>query len=144
MIVVQAAGCAPVVKAFGEGKERAEFWQNARTISSGLRVPKPLGDFLILRIVRASGGTCIAVEDREALEAGARLGRLEGIFPCPEGAACFAALERLLENGFLRRADRGVIFNTGSGLKYLEAYSRMFPRESGGEADRLGGLITPR
>ncbi|RMF71660.1 MAG: threonine synthase, partial [Alphaproteobacteria bacterium] len=112
MIVVQAAGCAPVVKAFGEGKERAEFWQNARTISSGLRVPKPLGDFLILRIVRASGGTCIAVEDREALEAGARLGRLEGIFPCPEGAACFAALERLLENGFLRRADRIVIFNT--------------------------------
>ncbi|GIU76008.1 MAG: threonine synthase [Bryobacteraceae bacterium] len=144
MIVVQAAGCAPVVRAFEEGKERTEFWQNARTISSGLRVPKPLGDFLILKIVRASGGTCVAVEDREALEAGARLGRLEGIFPCPEGAACFAALEKLLASGFLRPEEKIVIFNTGSGLKYLEAYSRLYPRETGGAADRLGGLITPR
>lgn len=144
MISVQAAGCAPVVKAFEDGKERAEFWQNASTISAGLRVPKPLGDFLILRAVRASGGTCVAVEDREALQAGARLGRLEGIFPSPEGAACFAALEKLLQTGFLRRTDRVVIFNTGSGLKYLEAYSALFPRIESGVTDKLGGLITPR
>ncbi|MEJ5367078.1 MAG: threonine synthase [Bryobacteraceae bacterium] len=144
MIVVQAAGCAPVVKAFEEGKDRAEFWQNAQTISSGLRVPKPLGDFLILRAVRASGGTCVAVEDREALRAGSRVAALEGIYPCPEGAACFAALERLLETGFLRRSDRIVIFNTGSGLKYPEAWSTLFPRPAGGEEDKLGGLITPR
>jgi threonine synthase len=144
MIAVQAAGCAPVVKAFEEGKERAEFWQNARTISSGLRVPKPLGDFLILQAVRASGGTCVAVEDRHALQAGARVAALEGIYPCPEGAACFAALERLLQNGFLRPSDRVVIFNTGSGLKYPEAWSTLFPRPAGGEEDKLGGLITPR
>ncbi len=144
MIVVQAAGCAPVVKAFEEGKERAEFWQNAQTISSGLRVPKPLGDFLILQAVRASGGTCVAVEDRHALQAGARVAALEGIYPCPEGAACFAALERLLETGFLRRSDRIVIFNTGSGLKYPEAWSTLFPRPESGEEDKLGGLITPR
>ncbi len=144
MIVVQAAGCAPVVKAFEEGKERAEFWQNAQTISSGLRVPKPLGDFLILQAVRASGGTCVAVEDRHALQAGACVAALEGIYPCPEGAACFAALERLLETGFLRRSDRIVIFNTGSGLKYPEAWSTLFPRPEGGEEDKLGGLITPR
>lgn len=144
MIVVQAAGCAPVVKAFEEGKDRAEFWHNAQTISSGLRVPKPLGDFLILRAVRASGGTCVAVEDRHALQAGARVAGLEGIYACPEGAACFAALERLLETGFLRRSDRIVIFNTGSGLKYPEAWSTLFPRRSGGEEDKLGGVITPR
>jgi threonine synthase len=144
MIAVQAAGCAPVVKAFEEGKERAEFWQNASTISAGLRVPKPLGDFLILRAVRASGGTCVAVEDREALEAGARVARLEGIFPSPEGAACFAALEKLLRTGFLSPSDRIVIFNTGSGLKYLEAYSTLFPRLDSSEAGKLGGLITPR
>jgi len=144
MIAVQSSGCAPVVKAFQEGKERAEFWQNARTVSSGLRVPKPLGDFLILRIVRASRGTCVAVDDREALEAGARVGRMEGIFPCPEGAACFAALERLLREGFLRPEEKIVIFNTGSGLKNLEAWSPLFPRADSSEADRLGGLITPR
>lgn len=144
MISVQAAGCAPVVKAFEEGKERADFWPNARTISAGLRVPKPLGDFLILKAVRSSGGTCVAVDDREALEAGARVAALEGIFPCPEGAACFAALERLLKSGFLRPSDRIVIFNTGSGLKYLEAWSALYPRLDDAEAGKLGGLITPR
>lgn len=144
MIAVQASGCAPVVKAFEEGRERAEFWQNAATIAAGLRVPKPLGDFLILQAVRASGGTCVAVEDREALEAGARLGRTEGIFAAPEGAACIAALERLLRSGFLRPDERVVVYNTGSGLKYLEAYSLLHPRAQGGAADKLGGLITPR
>ena len=84
------------MRAFEQGAERAEFWQNAATVSSGLRVPKPLGDFLILRAVRASAGTCIAIPDREALEAGIEAARLDGIFPAPEGAACFAAVRRLL------------------------------------------------
>lgn len=144
MIAVQAEGCAPVVKAFAEGKTECEFWPNAMTVSSGLRVPKPLGDFLILNIVRASGGTCVAVSDRAALEAGARLARLEGVFAAPEGAACAAAVERLLAEGFLKPSDRILIYNTGAGLKYLEAYSALYPRWPGGAADRLGGLITPR
>ncbi len=144
MIAVQADGCAPVVKAFDEGKERSEFWHNAMTVSSGLRVPKPLGDFLILRAVRASQGTCVAVSDRESLLAGARVAKEDGIFPAPEGAACFAALEKLLKSGFLRPDEKIVIYNTGSGLKYLEAYSTLFPRLSDSETDKLGGLITPR
>jgi threonine synthase len=144
MIVVQAAGCAPVVRAFDQGAERTEFWRNAATVSSGLRVPKPLGDFLILRAVRSSGGTCIAIPDREALEAGVEAARLDGVFPAPEGAACFAAVRRLLGSGFLKPAERIVIYNTGTGLKYLEAYSTLFPRVLESEADKLGGLITPR
>jgi threonine synthase len=144
MIVVQAAGCAPIVRAFEQGAERAEFWHNAATISSGLRVPKPLGDFLILRAVRASAGTCIAIPDREALEAGVEAARLDGVFPAPEGAACFAAVRRLLRSGFLKPTERIVIYNTGTGLKYLEAYSTLYPRVFESEADKLGGLITPR
>ena len=144
MIAVQAEGCAPVVRAFEKGQERSEFWENAMTVSSGLRVPKPLGDFLVLKAVRASGGTCIAVGDRESLEAGTKLARLDGMFPAPEGAACFAAWEKLVDNGFLSTKDRVLIWNTGSGLKYLEAYSTLYPRHAGGEADKLGGLITPR
>lgn len=144
MIAVQADGCAPVVKAFDEGKDRCEFWPNASTVSSGLRVPKPLGDFLVLRAVRASNGTCVAVSDRESLLAGARLAKEDGIFAAPEGAACFAALDRLLKSGFLKPDERIVIYNTGSGLKYLEAYSTLFPRLAETETDKLGGLITPR
>ncbi|MCO5350314.1 MAG: threonine synthase [Bryobacteraceae bacterium] len=144
MIAVQAEGCAPVVKAFNEGKDHCEFWPDAMTVSSGLRVPKPLGDFLILDIVRQSGGTCIAVSDRAALEAGARLARLEGVFAAPEGAACAAAAEKLLAAGFLQPDERILLYNTGAGLKYLEAWSALFPRMPGGAADKLGGLITPR
>lgn len=144
MIVVQAEGCAPVVRAFEEGAAESRFWEGAMTVSSGLRVPKPLGDFLILDIVRKSGGTCVAVGDRAALEAGARLAREEGMFAAPEGAACVAAVERLRATGFLGAAERVLIYNTGSGLKYLEAYSTLYPRRPGGAADRLGGLITPR
>lgn len=144
MIVVQAEGCAPMVKAFEEGAERATFWENASTVAAGLRVPKPLGDFLILRAVRESGGTCVAVSDRAALEAGVKLARLDGMFAAPEGAACFAALEGLLASGFLKQEEKIVVYNTGSGLKYLEAYSALYPRMAGSEADKLGGLITPR
>ncbi|MBL0156782.1 MAG: threonine synthase [Bryobacterales bacterium] len=144
MIVVQADGCAPVVRAFEQGAERSTFWENASTVSSGLRVPKPLGDFLILRAVRASAGTCVAVSDRASLEAGARLARQDGIFAAPEGAACFAALDQLLKSGFLTPDQKIVVYNTGAGLKYLEAYSTLFPRTAESESDKLGGLITPR
>lgn len=144
MIAVQVAGCQPVVKAFEEGAERSEFWQNAYTVASGLRVPKPLGDFLILRAVRESGGCAIAVTDEEMLDAGIELASTEGMFAAPEGAACVAALRKLLDSGFLQPEEKIVIYNTGAGLKYLEAYSTRFPRSAPGEGDKLGGLITPR
>ena len=144
MIVVQAAGCAPVVRAFERGEPRAEFWKNAHTAASGLRVPKPLGDVLMLDAVRKSGGAAIAVTDEEMLDAGLELGAAEGIFAAPEGAACVAALRKLLASGFLDPGERIVIYNTGAGLKYLEAYSIRLPRDTMSEQDKLGGLITPR
>lgn len=128
MIVVQAEGCQPIVRAFEQGAERSTFFENAQTVSSGLRVPKPLGDFLILRAVRESGGTCLAISDEEALRDGVELARTEGIFVAPEGAACVSAVKRLLGSGFLSPNEKIVIYNTGAGLKYLEAYSPLFPR----------------
>lgn len=144
MIAVQVEGCQPVVRAFQQGDARSTVWQNAYTVASGLRVPKPLGDFLILDAVRSSGGTAIAVSDTELLDAGIRLASEEGLFIAPEGAACVSALEKLLANGFLKSNEKIVIYNTGAGLKYLEAYSTRFPRSAAGEQDKLGGLITPR
>ncbi len=144
MIAVQAEGCQPVVRAFQENAERCEFWPDAHTVAAGLRVPKPFGDRLILQALRASHGTAIAVSDDEALEAGRALAAEEGIYAAPEGAACVAAAQRLLASGFLKSSDRIVIYNTGSGLKYPEAYATRFPRTGSGERDKLGGLITPR
>ena len=144
MIAVQAEGCQPIVRAFERGETRSEYWEGAQTVASGLRVPKALGDFLILDAVRASGGTAIAVSDAELLDAGIELAETEGLFVAPEGAACVAALRKLLATGFLKPDERILIYNTGSGLKYLEAYSTRFPRAAGGEQDKLGGLITPR
>jgi len=144
MIAVQVKGCQPVVRAFEQGAGRSEFWENASTVASGLRVPKPLGDFLILKAVRESGGTAIAVSDTELLDAGIRLASEEGLFIAPEGAACVSALEKLLQSGFLKTDEKIVLYNTGSGLKYLEAYSTRFSRSGAGEQDKLGGLITPR
>jgi len=128
MIAVQAEGCQPVVRAFEQGAARSEFFDNAQTVAAGLRVPKPLGDFLILEAVRASAGTAIVVSDAELLDAGIQLASTEGMFVAPEGAACIAALGKLLASGFLTPRDRIVIYNTGSGLKYLEAYAPRFPR----------------
>jgi threonine synthase len=128
MIAVQAEGCQPVVRAFEENEPRCRFYENAHTVAAGLRVPKPLGDFLVLQAVRQSGGTALAVSDDALLEAGVRLAADEGIYAAPEGAACVAALEKLLASGFLKRTDRIVLYNTGSGLKYPEAYSARFPR----------------
>jgi threonine synthase len=144
MIAVQAEGCQPVVRAYNENEPRSRFYEGAQTLASGLRVPKPLGDFLVLNAVRESGGTAIAVSDEEMLDSGAQLAAEEGIFAAPEGAACVAAAQKLLANGFLKPTDRIVLYNTGSGLKYLEAYSTRFPRTAATEQDKLGGLITPR
>jgi threonine synthase len=144
MIAVQAEGCQPVVRAWEENEPRSRFWEDAHTVASGLRVPKPLGDFLVLEAVRKSGGTAVAVGDGEMLDAAVNLASEEGIFAAPEGAACVAALEKLLASGFLKPADRVVLYNTGTGLKYGEAYATRFPRTAAGEQDKLGGLITPR
>jgi len=128
MVAVQAEGCQPVVRAFKQGQARSEFWQNASTLAAGLRVPKPLGDVLILNALHASGGTAIAVSDEEILDGGIELASSEGIFAAPEGAACIPALRNLLATGFLSAKDRIVLYNTGSGLKYLESYATRYPR----------------
>ncbi len=133
MICVQAEGCAPIVKAFDEGKEDSQFWENAATVASGLRVPKAIGDFLVLKAVRESGGTCIAVSDQDLLAAGVWLSESEGIFVAPEGSACIAALDQLLKSGFLKKSDEIVIYNTGTGYKYLNNWSTLFPPEPTGE-----------
>ena len=144
MIAVQSAGCQPVVQAFERGESKSTFWENAHTVAAGLRVPKPLGDALSLAAIRASNGTAIAVTDQELLDASIEVAKMTGIFPAPEGGACVAALTKLLSKKFLKPDDRIVIYNTGTGLKYLEAFSTRFPRASLSEQDKLGGLITPR
>ncbi len=122
MISVQAAGCAPIVRAWAAGAAESEYWENATTVASGLRVPKAIGDFLVIKALKESHGTAIAVEDHEMLEAGQLLAGSEGIFAAPEGAACVAAATRLLREGFLDPEEELVIYNTGTGLKYLEAW----------------------
>ncbi len=123
MVTVQAAGCAPIVRAFEEGKRFADEFPNAHTTASGLRVPKAIGDFLIIDALRASGGTAIAVTDEELLAATKEIGAAEGIFCAPEGAACLPALRKLLEDGSVKQDERVVLFNTGSGVKYVESFS---------------------
>ena len=144
MIAVQAAGCAPITQAFLQHQPVSTFWQNAQTIAAGLRVPKALGDFLVLQAIRESHGTAVAVSDADMLDAGIELAQTEGIFPAPEGGACIAALRQLVASGFLNSSDRVLVFNTGSGYKYLEAYAVRYPRLASLETDKLGGLITPR
>lgn len=122
MIAAQAAGCAPIVKAFQRHAETAEFWNNAVTLASGLRVPKPVGDFLILADLYASGGEAVAAGDDEMMAACRDMAALEGIFAAPEsGAACVAA-QKLAERNKIRRDETVVLFSTGSGYKYLEAW----------------------
>ena len=119
MVSVQAAGCAPVVRALEGGAERVERWENAETYASGLRVPRPYADRLILRALRESGGTAVAVSDEEMRQAARDLARLEGVLACPEGAATLAGLRRLVQAGWVQPEARVVLFNTGTGLKYL-------------------------
>ncbi|MGE0102083.1 MAG: threonine synthase [Blastocatellales bacterium] len=136
MITVQAAGCAPIVRAFEQGWNDAPEFENAHTVASGLRVPKAIGDFIMLDILRASGGGAIAVTDDEMIEAAREIGSAEGIFCAPEGAACLPALRRLIDEGRVGQNDRVVIFNTGAGIKYLEAFGARSPRAPLSEADR--------
>ncbi len=118
MVAVQSTGCAPIVRAFEQNSEFAEPWQGAATIASGLRVPAAIGDFLILRAVRESGGFAVAVPDEVILEARAEIGREEGLLLSPEGAATYAAYRQALKEGRVGKRDRVVLFNCGSGLKY--------------------------
>lgn len=118
LVAVQASGCAPIVKAWQERAQVSEAWKDASTIAFGITVPKALGDFLILQALYATDGCAIAVEDSEILAAQARLARLEGAFVCPEGAACFAAAEKLRQSEWLSRTDEIVVLNTGTGLLY--------------------------
>ena len=132
MIAVQAEGCQPVVRAFQRRRRAQPVLGGAATVASGLRVPKPLGDFLVLKAVRESGGTAIAVPDTELIDAGIQArGRRGHLRRSRKAAACVAAAERLIREGFLKRDDQIVIYNTGSGLKYLEAYSTRFPARGG-------------
>src|SRR5690606_11945942 len=110
-------------RAFNRGDEYAEPWQGARTVADGLRVPAAVGDFLILRALRESHGTAIAVEDHEMLDAARLMGRLTGIFPAPEGAAWLASQRRLLRDGWIQPDEAVVLFNTGSGLKYAHLWA---------------------
>ncbi len=122
MIAVQAEGCAPIPKAFEDGTEASTMWENAHTVASGLRVPKALGDFLILAAVRTSGGSALAVSDEELMRDARRIGAAEGIFAAPEGGACLSALRRLRKAGDVSEDDTVVLFNTGTGTKYVEAF----------------------
>ena len=118
MYAVQASGCAPIVKAFEEGTEHAERWENARTVAAGIRVPKAVGDFLILRAVRDSGGRALAVEDADTLRAVEDCARDDGLLLCPEGGATLAAYRYALAAGLVDRGERAVLFNCATGLKY--------------------------
>jgi threonine synthase len=123
MVTVQASGCAPIVRAFAEGKRFADEFANASTVASGLRVPRAIGDFLIIDALRESGGTAVAVSDEELLAAVREIGALEGVFCAPEGAACLPALRKLLADGTVKVDEQIVLFNTGAGVKYLESFS---------------------
>ena len=122
MVAVQAEGCAPIAKAWKEQRETAEFFPNAATVASGLRVPGPLGDVLILRMLRQTRGTALTVTDEEMMQAGKELASLEGIFAAPEGAATVTAARKLVESGWIKKDETVVMFNTGTGYKYAEAW----------------------
>ena len=124
MFSVQASGCAPIVRAFEAGEKSAAEFPNAHTCASGLRVPKAVGDFLMLEILRESKGGAVTVDDQEMIRVSRTVGSTEGLFVAPEGAACFAALEKLLAAKQVAADERIVIFNTGSGIKYLDCYEQ--------------------
>jgi threonine synthase len=123
MVSVQAEHCAPIVRAFEQGAERSEMWPNARTVADGLRVPKAIGDFLVLRAVRESGGTAIAVSDADMVRDMRALGSKEGISAAPEGGAALHALRVLLRDGRVKPSETVVVFNTGGALKYLDVFN---------------------
>jgi len=120
MVSVQAEHCAPIVRAFQQGAERAQAWEGASTIADGLRVPRAIGDFLILRAIRESGGTALAVADRSMVDGMLAIGKHEGVSAAPEGGAAFIAIERLVADGAIKPHESVVLFNTGGALKYLD------------------------
>jgi threonine synthase len=148
MISVQSSGCAPIVKAWDEGRASAEMWPHASTIAAGLRVPKPYGDYLILDILKKSGGLALAATDAEILAAVRHWAKVEGIFAAPEGAASMVAYQKLLASGFFTQDDTVVLFNTGSGLKYLDVLGT---KDAGLDVERasspasrpIAGIIGP-
>jgi threonine synthase len=144
MIAVQAEGCRPLVDAFERELEDCEECPDPFTIAAGMRVSKPLAGRMILKTIRESGGAAVAVTDQQMLDAGLELARVEGVYASPEGAATVAALPRLSAEGRLKSGDRVVLCITASGHKNAEAYATRFPGMTGGEPDKLGGLITPR
>jgi threonine synthase len=127
MVAVQAAGCQPIARAFAEGRPDSVLFENPSSVASGLRVPKPLGDYLILQALRQSGGLAIAVTDEEMMRAQREMAETQGILPCPEGGATWAALQKLTAAGRVAPAERIVLFNTGSGLKYPDCLPREAP-----------------
>jgi threonine synthase len=124
MVSVQADGCAPIVRAFQSGADKAAMWEHAATIADGLRVPRAIGDFLILRAIRASHGTAVSVPDASMVEGMLEIGSTEGISAAPEGGAALAAIKVLVEDGTIRPTESVVLFNTGGALKYLDVLSR--------------------
>jgi threonine synthase len=122
-VAVQATGCAPIIRAFERGAESSELFENAATVAAGLRVPKAVADFVILRYLRSSGGTALAIDDAEMIAAAREMSAKTGICACPEGGACLAAARRLADNGWIKPHETILLFNTGSGLKYSEAFS---------------------
>jgi len=150
MICVQAEGCAPIPKALQEGEGVSKMWPDAHTLAAGLRVPKAYGDFSILDIVRKSGGTAIAVSDDAIMAAVKEMASTEGIFPAPEGGAALAAYQQLLASEFLTEKDRVVLFNTGSGYKYLDVFAKYWgvegfatPSQKLPASRNIGGIIAP-
>ncbi len=127
MVSVQASGCAPIARAFAAGATEAGTFENAHTAAAGLRVPRAIADFEMLRILRESGGTAVTVDDVAMMDDARRLSAATGICACPEGGACLTALRKLTASGWIRPEDRIVLFNTGSGMKYAEAFAE-FPR----------------
>jgi threonine synthase len=145
MIAVQAANCAPIVKAFEERKNISEACANAETVASGLRVPKAYGDYILLDIIKQSCGTAVSATDAEMIDAVGEWARDEGIFAAPEGAACLVAYKKLLASGWLRSEDKVVLFNTGSGLKYIDVLAPAYGalRKDLPQRRNLGGIIQP-
>ena len=143
MVCVQAAGCAPVVKAWEEHAATMEAWTNASTIAAGLRVPKPYGDYLILDILQRSKGTAVAATDDEIMEALLHWAKVEGVFAAPEGAAALVAYRKLRASGFFSPDDAVVLFNTGSGLKYLDVIDGYRKAPPPPASRYIGGIIGP-
>jgi len=145
MVTVQAAGCAPIVKAWEAGKSASEMWSGAETFAAGLRVPKAYGDYLLLDILKTSSGTAVAATDEEIIDAVRHWASMEGVFAAPEGAASLVAYQKLRANGFFSATDKVVLFNTGSAYKYLDMLEakRRTVRPEPPASRNIGGLIGP-